>query len=280
MGPMIEAINKRISVRTYIDKPIEEKEKKIILGLLRSDTRGPFGNRMRFELVDFTELDKKEVRTLGTYGIIKGAKLFIVGVTTASDKTMEDFGYCLEKVILKATNLGFGTCWMGGTFKRSGFAKRMNVKNDEIVPVICPIGYARENRAITDKVFRFVAKSDKRKQWDELFFNGNINAPLDKDKANRYAIALESVRIAPSASNKQPWRIIKEIGKDAYHFYLKRTKGYANFIKEFKIQNIDLGIAMCHFELSAIEMGLRGQWKDEHPHLDVEDMEYVVSWEE
>jgi len=59
------------------------------------------------------------------------------------------------------------------------------------------------------------------------------------------------VRIAPSASNKQPWRIVKIEG--AWHFFLERTKGYGDgiifkLLKLADIQRLDMGIAMCHFE--------------------------------
>jgi nitroreductase len=278
MESMIEAINNRISTRTYIDTSFDEEKKKIILNSLRSHRIGPFGNKMRFELLDFTELDRKEVKALGTYGMIKGAKLFIVGATILSEKAMEDFGYCLEKIILKVTSLGLGTCWLGGTFKRSRFARRIRVTGNEIVPGICPVGYARDRRALTDRLVRLIAKSNRRKEWGELFFKGSLETPLDRDQAETYAIPLESVRIGPSASNRQPWRIIREMEADTYHFYLRRTTGYGKIIREFQIQNIDMGIAMCNFELSAVEIGLVGQWEDRRPDLHVGDMEYIVSW--
>ena len=277
---MIEGIKKRISSRTYIDKPIEEEDKKHISELLSSNRKGPFGSKVRFELLDFTEMDTKEIKTLGTYGIIKGAKLFIVGAVKRSDKSMEDYGYCLEKIILMATVLGFGTCWIGGTFKRSSFAKRINVSHDEVVPAISPIGYARGKGSTIDSVVRFIARSHKRKQWSELFFNDNIHTPLEKNEAGEYATSLEAVRIAPSASNKQPWRIVKEKEEHVFHFYLKGTRGYGKAFKGVQLQNIDMGIAMCHFELASNEMGLIGRWEDKKPPMDVGNMEYIVSWRE
>ena len=278
MGSVIEAINRRISTRTYAVRPIGEKEKKRIRDLLCSTGAGPFGNRARFELLDFKKFEEAEIRTLGTYGIIKGADLFIAGATTLSDKSMEDFGYCLEGIILKVTDLGLDTCWLGGTFRRSSFAKRINVTENEIVPAISPIGYGRAKRAASEKLVRLIARSDRRKPWYELFFDGDIDTPLAREKAADYTIPLESVRKAPSASNRQPWRIVKASGRDVYHFYLRRTKGYGHIIREFSIQNIDMGIAMCHFELSAAETGLSGQWVDDRPDLDVGNREYIVSW--
>jgi hypothetical protein len=84
--------------------------------------------------------------------------------------------------------------------------------------------------------------------------------------------------MAPSASNKQPWRIIKGKDQNAFHFYLKRTPGYENIIKDIKLQNVDMGIAMCHFELSAEELGLKGDWSVTDPQIKPNGMEYIVSW--
>ncbi|MCE5265342.1 MAG: hypothetical protein LLG97_17650 [Deltaproteobacteria bacterium] len=84
--------------------------------------------------------------------------------------------------------------------------------------------------------------------------------------------------MAPSASNKQPWRIIRGRG-DAFHFYLKRTPGYESLIKDIKLQNVDMGIAMSHFDLSARELGLKGNWKVDDPQIKSDGMEYIVSWE-
>jgi hypothetical protein len=273
-----EKIHKRISVRTYVDRPIGEGEKKTVIDLLRSHTVGPFGNRMRFELVDFTDLDRSEIKALGTYGVVKGAKHFIVPATGSSDEAMEDLGFCLEKIVLEVTGIGLGTCWMAGTFKRSNFAKRINVRDTEIVPAITPVGYPRDRRAFADRLVRFMAKSHGRKEWRELFFDGSLNSPLDKEDAGKYALPLECVRIAPSASNKQPWRIIRDGEGGSFHFYLKRARAYNRMFKDFNIQNIDMGIAMCHFELSAAETGLVGQWESRKPGLDMGDMEYIVTW--
>lgn len=44
------------------------------------------------------------------------------------------------------------------------------------------------------------------------------------------------------------------------------------------MQNIDMGIAMCHFELSARELGLNGDWQVSDPLMQTGDTEYIVSW--
>ena len=57
--------------------------------------------------------------------IFKGATGFIVGAAERTPKDLEDFGYLMEHVILFATDLGMGTCWLGGTFSKSRFAGKI-----------------------------------------------------------------------------------------------------------------------------------------------------------
>jgi len=56
-----------------------------------------------------------------------------------------DLGYCLEKVVLEVTALGLGSCWLGGTFRRSRFARRIKLADDELLPVVIPLGYPAES---------------------------------------------------------------------------------------------------------------------------------------
>ncbi len=278
MESMIGAINKRISVRSYADQPIEPNKKQELINLLQSTIEGPFGNEVRFTLIDFSEMERNEIRSLGTYGFIRGAELFIVSAIKDDVGAMEDLGYCFEKVILTATNMGLGTCWLGGTFRRANFAKKINVLDDEVVPAISPIGYARDKKTIREKVLRRFAGSDHRKPWEDLFFNGDMTKPLLKDLAGEYATPLECVRLGPSASNNQPWRIVYNKQLGIFHLYLKRTRGYDKLNSGVDLQRIDMGIAMCHFELGAGETGLSGTWEAANTNLDMGNAEYIVTW--
>ncbi len=280
MESIIEAINRRVSVRSYADRSIEQGKKQEMINLLESTNEGPFGNKVRFALIDFSEMEKNEIGSLGTYGFISGAKLFIVSAIKDGAGAMVDLGYSFEKLILAATNLGLGTCWLGGTFKRANFAKRANVSEDEIVAAISPIGYARDRRTVREMVLRRLANSDRRKPWEELFFDGDFNSPLSKDSAGGYAVPLECVRLGPSASNNQPWRVVYQKQLGAFHFYLKRTWGYDKFNGRIDLQRVDIGIAMCHFELGAGETGLSGTWEVGKPDLAMGNAEYIVSWKE
>jgi nitroreductase len=275
---IIEAIKIRKSCRTYSGRAIEPEKLAELRQFLASNTKTPFGGKVRFLLIDFNELETGELKNLTTYGVIKGARQFIVGILEKQPMALEDYGYCMEKNILKATSMGLATCWLGGTFKRSGFSWKINLGANELLPVISPLGYSSDKRSVVDKMFRFVGSSDKRKARNELFYLHNIDTVLDKENSGIFDTPLECVRMAPSASNKQPWRIIKGKGRDAFHFYLKRTPGYESLIKDIKLQNVDMGIAMCHFDLSARDLGLKGDWSVDDPQIKSDGMEYIASW--
>ncbi len=271
-----DSIKKRVSVRTYLEQPLTPEIKEKLLRYF-SILKGPFGGTLKFDLIESDIARKGANAKLGTYGVLKGASSYIVAVVEKADKDLEDFGYCLEKVILYATSLGLGTCWIGGTFKKSEFGKAIEQKENEILPCITPIGYPSSRRSLIDSAMRFTAGSKNRKRWEELFFSINFTQPLLESEAGKYVTPLEMLRLAPSASNKQPWRIIKD--KDKIHFYLQHTKGYAKLMA-YDLQRVDMGIALCHFELTAKELGIEGKWQSCNPGgIDVPaDTEYVVSW--
>jgi len=81
---------------------------------------------------------------------------------------------------------------------------------------------------------------------------------LPENAAGRYREALALVRLAPSASNKQPWRVLYESKKNVFHFFLKRSRQY-KIMGISHLQDIDLGIAMSHFEMAARELALQGK---------------------
>jgi len=275
---MIEAINHRVSVRTYTGRPLEEDLKKHLQDLLQDRQPGPLGNTVRFVLIDLSEQDQKELKNLGTYGVIKGAGLYVAGVVDSSPGGMVDLGYCMEKVILEITSLGLGTCWMGGTFNRAGFARRIGISGDEVVPAVTPVGYPAARRSILDRTFRRMAGSDNRKPWSHLFFENDGLTPLTRDAAGPCATALDCLRLAPSASNRQPWRVIKAPEPGVFHFFLDRTPGYSRLMKGVDLQLVDIGIALTHFELAARETGLGGTWRAQDPGISGLTWDYVITW--
>jgi nitroreductase len=277
MESIIQTIKKRYSVRNYSNRDIELGKIEKLRQFITANSIGPFKNPVRFQLINVTDYNHAQLKELGVYGQITGAKLFIAGAVKNGDCSMEDFGYAMEKNILFATSLDLGTVWLGGTLNRSTFGQKMNATADEMVPGITPVGYAGE-QTIRGKVTAFFINARKRKKPEELFFLNTIGNSLSAVEQGVYKQALESVRLGPSASNFQPWRIIKEEGKNSFHFYEKENKLYHRILKGVRLQDTDIGIAMCHFELTAQELSLKGTWAISDPGIPAGGLNYIVTW--
>jgi hypothetical protein len=214
---------------------------------------------------------------MGTYGVIKGARLYILGAVSGGKGAMEDLGYCLEKIILGATALGLGTCWLGGTFKRGSFAARMELAGDELLPAITPVGYPAVEKSVTERMMRFGAGSNRRKSWPELFFKSDGITALTESECGLFSDAYEAVRIGPSASNKQPWRLILD-QQGATHLYLKENKIYNRMMGKVRLQLVDMGIALCHFEVVARELKLPGSWNTGVEGPRIPGLQHIACW--
>jgi nitroreductase len=281
--PITSIIQQRFSCRKYSKEPIPAETREQLNHLLHSITTGPFGAQMRFALVAAGNQDGKALRSLGTYGFIQDPNGFVVGALKPGEHNLEEFGYRMEEIILAATDFGLGTCWLGGTFMKSAFARKIDLKPGETIPAILSIGLIEnEEQARAGLIRKRVAGGDRRIAWERMFFDGEFGKPVDGKLFGGYQTALEMLRIGPSASNKQPWRVVKQ-GQN-FHFYMQRSPGYRSIFTRLvqieDMQRLDMGIAMCHFELSATELGLSGKWVFEDPGLEGVDelAEYSVTW--
>jgi nitroreductase len=277
-----EIIQQRFSCRSYLDEAIREDDQRKLREVLETLHVGPLGTRARFNLVAATQDDRLSLKGLGTYGFIKHPTAFIIGAIEGGQKNLEDYGYLLELAVLAATDLGLGTCWLGGSFTQSSFAKKISLRDSETIPAVIASGNMIEKHGRNGQIRRYLS-ANRRLPSEQIFFAEKFCNPLVTELNGTYAKPLEMVRRAPSASNKQPWRIVR-MG-NSWHFYLQRTKNYGKGTMLFGIlrladlQRVDMGIAMCHFDLTARELGLHGRWSVEDPKIQIpEKAEFTVSW--
>ena len=272
--PVSETIQKRHSVRTFDTRPLSEADLHKLTAYAKA-LPAPFGIPVSVHLL---ETGDGSAQKLGTYGVIKGTKTFLGVTVPKGPLSLEAAGYAFEQLILYATHLGVGTCWLAATFDRKAFTGAMNATDDVWMPVISPIGYPSKKRAISESLMRSGMKSNQRKDWKELFFNGDFRTPLQPTQAGAYAQPLEMLRLAPSATNAQPWRVLRRDG--VFHFYAKTKDGMGEVDPPI-IQRVDVGICACHFVLAAQEAGLSGTLVvTDAPPACPEHHRYLFSWKE
>lgn len=264
----------RSSRRSYRPDILNAEVRSSILNILESHSRGPLGSLLDFRLVDHLDLAPQKIR-LGTYGFIQGARYYIAGQIIPSKTAFLDYGHALESIIIELTRLGLGTCWLGGTFNRGEFARAVDLKDGFVIPAVTPVGYATSRWGIGERLIRLGAGSKNRLPWTALFFDQDPGHSLAPDEAGPFAGLFEAVRLAPSASNKQPWRIIRVDSR--YRFFLCRTPGYNTSHIPVDLQVIDIGIALSHWSLMAKERGIRSVWIQEDLRSFPEGMEYMIT---
>jgi nitroreductase len=262
---IIETIQKRRSVRTYNGEPLREEHLTQIKQYI-NQLQAPFGVNARIELIseNFNENPVK----LGTYGWVKGAREYLVLIYEDAPFAETAAAYMFEQIVLFCTDLGLGTCWLGGSFSHSDFKKQVGLHPNEKLKIVSPVGYAIDRKRFLEKyIIQADKKHSSRKPFGELFFDEHFDNPLTEATAGHFLKPLEMVRLAPSANNKQEWRVL--LDDKALHFY---KKPYPMF------DAIDMGIALCHFELTCKELGLDGKFEILKDFPENDKLKYVISW--
>ncbi len=253
MMRMEELIRGRRSVRTFDGTPLREEDASRILDFAEK-VENPFELPIGWKLLD-RKIDSLSVP------VVTGTDTYIAGKMRRSARAEEAFGYAFEKVVLFAQSLGVGTTWIAGTMDRKAFERAMGVSGDEVMPCVSPLGYPAGKMSLRETMMRRGIRADTRLDFEKLFFDGSFEAPLSAEKAGKLRLPLEMVRLGPSAVNAQPWRVL--VRGDCAHFYEKKSRGG----DDWDIQKIDMGIALCHFELGAAEGGLRAVLNTEDPGI-------------
>lgn len=268
MNPIDVLVRGRKSVRTYDERVIAPRDMEKLLAFMEK-IDNPYGLPVEFKLLDARKQNL-------SCPVVVGTDLYVGAKMKKAPHLNEAIGYSFEKLVLFAQSLGIGTVWVGGTMDRSAFERAMELNDDEVMPCVSPLGYPAKKMSLRETVMRKGIKADERLAFEKLFFDGSFDKPLSQATAGKLGHALEMVRLAPSAVNRQPWRIVLE--EHAAHFYLLRSKGFGGGVLD--MQKIDMGIALCHFDLAAQEAGMCPRLIEMNPGLSMNSgEEYIVTYQ-
>ena len=268
MDNIVKLVRGRRSVRTYDGRAISPDDLEKLTSFMRQ-IENPYSIPVKFKLLDGKTQKLK-------CPVVSGADLFIGAKASRAPHMEEAVGYSFEMLVLYAQSLGLGTVWVGGTMDRAAFEQAMDLAENERMPCMTPIGYPAQKMSIKENLMRKGVKADSRTPFASLFYDGGLDKPLVPEQAGALAQPLEMVRWAPSAVNRQPWRVV--VKENAAHFYLKHAKGFVSDAVG-DMQKVDLGIALCHFALAAEEDGLNIQFCINDPGIVMKpDTEYIASY--
>lgn len=172
----MKQIEIRRSIRNYIDKPVEDEK---IIKLLESARLAPSGSNTQpwhFIIVKSESTKQKLVQVCHNQEWMISAPVFIVCVSDIRCRVKEDVdiflkedspqqelkqiirdtSIAIEHIVLEATNLGLGTCWVAW-FNQEEIRPALNIPSDKYVVSILTLGYTNE-----------VPKAKPRKNLEEI----------------------------------------------------------------------------------------------------------------
>ena len=169
----MDVIRTRKSTRSYIDKDVEEEK---INQMFEAARLAPsWANKQCWNYVVVS--DKEKIQKLAA-GIInswmKNTAIVIVacadpkksGSKNGMDYYLVDVAISMEHLVLAATNLGLGTCWIGG-FDETKVKTILNIPEKIKVVAMTPIGYSSDE-GIRNKLARKVIRADTRKALEDM----------------------------------------------------------------------------------------------------------------
>jgi nitroreductase len=220
----LEAIELRHSRRGYLGTPIAKES------IAELQTAIELFNQYGDLSIQFIENGREAFRGFNPgYGMFSGVRSYIAIVgKTADTHLKEKAGYYGERLVLLATRLGLGTCWVGGTFNRSRCA--CAVREDESLVILITAGNVEDKKGFKENAIYKLAHRGT-KPVEKLYTS---DSPLP----DWFLEGMKAVQKAPSAINLQPV---------LFHY---RQGTVSAEVKDTR-QLVDLGIAKLHFEIGA-----------------------------
>lgn len=148
----MDLVKKRRSIRKYKSDDISDKDVGVMLEAAR--LAPSWGNQQCWKYIIVKDQRiKKKLAEAGEKWIAEAPVIVVAcadpkasGHKPNMDYFTLDIGISFEHLILAATNLGLGTCWIGGFDE--GIAKEaLEVPNEIRVVAYTPVGYPREKKA-------------------------------------------------------------------------------------------------------------------------------------
>lgn len=178
---IFEVIDKRRSVRKYKPEPIANDDLKKILETGRLAPSG--GNRQPWSFIVVRDVETKKALSTAANNqkFIAGADVIVVALgdsraakmklpyklSTSRISYLQDPMIAVEHMILAATALGYGTCWIGA-FNENQVKQILKVPENLRVIAILPVGVPDEN-----------PPPRPRKSFKEIFFKDFYGVPLE-----------------------------------------------------------------------------------------------------
>jgi nitroreductase len=196
---------------------------------------------------------------------------YLVFLSEEKDYYIENAGYRVQDLMLKAWSLGIASCWI--TFgDGEEIKKKIGIDSDKKLAALIALGYENPQSKVLYEKGKYNTSSNvlviedntsERLGIRDLVFTNEWGEKADPDELVNYGL-LEGFFygiLAPSYKNRQPWRFIVDRGTVV--LALKKDI----YVTEYE-EKIDTAVIMLYFD-AIIESTLSGiTWKFGRPEKD------------
>ncbi len=162
---IIEAMEKRHSVRSYTNKEIPDDSIRKIIDAARLAPSAKNRQEWKFVVIKDAAKRKKMREVAKGQNFVEKAPVIIAGVSPETSYTMTcgvparhvDISIAMEHIALAAVEYGLGTCWVGA-FYQDMAKEALNIPEDCEVVSLMTLGYPDEEKPA----------EKKRKSIDEI----------------------------------------------------------------------------------------------------------------
>ncbi len=198
---------------------------------------------------------------LTVWPTVNGSEFLVAIAPKEYDRiAVMDVGRSLQKIVMDATRMGLGTCWIGPGADRSSIQQHMGDRFDpekEQIICVCAVGYTSSYIPIFIRVFN--AQVKQRLPLSELFFaDANFEQPLELETApfNRFGRNYEICQWAPSSYNGQTTRCVAHVEESgalkSFDFYAATASRY--------YAPVAVGIWCANWEMGCAVLGIQGHF--------------------
>jgi nitroreductase len=175
---MFDVIKARKSVRKYLDKPVEKEKLKQILTAAQLAPSWRNGQCWKFVVVTQPEKKQALIHCTSMFNQSWMGKEYAIIISCGNPNQsgsrneqpyyMVDVAIALEHLILAATAIGLGTCWIGG-FEENKVKELLHIPENYRVVAMTPLGYPAESEGIAGKITKSVIGSYNRRPLSEIY---------------------------------------------------------------------------------------------------------------
>lgn len=169
----MDVVAARKSVRSYVDKPVEEEKLSKVLEAVR--LAPSWANKQCCKYIVVKDKTKIQELAGGFNGWLKQAPVIVVacadpkdsGVHDGMNYYLVDVGISMQQLVLAATDVELGTCWIGG-FDEAKIKKTLEIPENIKVVALTPVGYPADKEGLGSKLRKTVVGGGKRKPLAEI----------------------------------------------------------------------------------------------------------------